>query len=188
MSRPYDARAMRSREALQEALLALIAERDLDQISIRDITLRAEVSYPVFFRRYASKEQLLEDIATAEVRNLLSLSLPIFEANRQEESLQALCRYVDEHRPLWTRLLTGGAMSAMRKEFTRIAAEISATLDTADAWLPIDLSAPFFAGGMFEILGWWLRQPEDYPIENVVRIIRALIIRSAEMPGDVRLA
>lgn len=187
MSRPYDARAMRSREALRTALLALIEEQPLDQISIRDITNQAGVSYPVFFRRYATREQLFEDIATEEVRRLLGLTQPIFETQSPQESLRALCGYVNEHRALWTRLLTGGAATAMREEFMRIAREIGSTRERRNPWLPTELAAPFVVGGLFEILAWWLRQPEDYPVENIVTIIDVLIVRSTAQPVDVTL-
>ncbi|WP_296305404.1 TetR/AcrR family transcriptional regulator [Pseudomonas sp.] len=180
MSRPNDARAVRSRDALRAALLALIETRPLEQIAIRDITTQAGVSYPVFFRRYASKEELLEDIATAEVRELLSLSLPMFEAEAEVESLWVLCRYVDDHRALWTRLLTCGAAPAMRAEFMRIAKQIG---ERSDSWLPVELAAPFVVGGLFEILAWWLSQPSDYPMGNVVQIIDALVVKSVLRPS-----
>ncbi len=184
MSRPNDARALKSREALQAALLSLVEERPFNQVSIRDITTRAGVSYPVFFRRYAAKEQLLGDIATEEVRKLLSLTAPIFDADQQEESVRALCAYVSDHRQLWSQLLTGGAAPIMRDEFKRIAREIGGTRQPANPWLPTDLAAAFVVSGLFEILAWWLSQPDDYPIEKVVRIIEILIVRLASIPLD----
>lgn len=188
MSRPEDPRALRSREALRSALLRLVAERPFDQISIRDITVRAGVSYPVFFRRYETKEELLADIAAEQVQRLLTLTLPIFNAHMQEESLRALCGYVEDHRLLWTRLLTGGAGPAMREEFKRIAKEIGGTQPRINPWLPTELAASFVVSGLFEILAWWLSQPSDYPVENVVKIIDTLIVRSTARPVDIQLA
>jgi AcrR family transcriptional regulator len=189
MSRPDDARALRSRKALQDALLALIEERAFDQISIRDITGKAGVSYPVFFRRYGTKEQLLEDIATEEVRRLLALTVPMFyaEAEPGDLSSRALCDYIDEHRSLWSRLLVGGAAGAMHEEFRRIAKEMGETRERRNPWLPVELASSFTASGLFEILAWWMRQPADYPIENVVAIIDTLIVRSTARPVDVQL-
>jgi AcrR family transcriptional regulator len=187
MSRPNDARALRSREALKNALLELIEERSFEQIAIRDITNRAGVSYPVFFRRYETKENLLDDIAAEEVRRLLTLSVPIFNAHQQQESLRALCGYVDEHRVLWTSLLTGGAGPMMRAEFMRIAKEIGSKEPRMNPWLPTELAASFVVSGLFEILAWWLRQPSDYPIANIVTFIDTLIVRSTARPVDVRI-
>lgn len=187
MSRPDDARALRSRKALHEALLALIEERPFEAISIRDITAQAGVSYPVFFRRYATKEQLLEDIATDEVRRLLSLTTPMFDADTGDSGLRTLCEYIADHRALWARLLTGGAAPVMREEFRRIAREMGETRERKNPWLPIELGPSFIASGLFEILAWWMGQPADYPIENVVKIIDTLIVRSTARPVDVQL-
>lgn len=187
MSRPGDARALRSRQALQTALLALIKDKPFEQISIREITTHAGVSYPVFFRRYETKEQLLEDIATDEVRRVLGLTAPMFEADTEGGSIRALCEYIDDHRSLWARLLTGGAGPAMREEFKRIADEIGQGRGRKNPWLPRDLAAAFIVSGMFEILAWWMRQPADYPIGNVVILIDTLIVRSTGRPVDVQL-
>lgn len=187
MARPDDPRALRSREALRNALLSLVEERPFEQINIRDITSRAGVSYPVFFRRYQTKEDLLADIATEQVRQLLTLTVPVFHAQAQDECLHTLCGYVEDHRLLWTRLLTGGAAPAMREEFRRISLELADRRPRANPWLPVDLATSFVVGGLFEILAWWLAQPTDYPTENVVKIIDTLIVRSTARPVDVQL-
>lgn len=187
LSPSNDARALRSRDALRAALLELIEQSPFEQVTIRDITRVAGVSYPVFFRRYASKEELLEDIATEEVRALLSLTSPIFDAHRQTESLHALCTYIDGRRAMWASLLTGGAASAMREEFMRIAKEIAGTRERSNPWLPTELAASFVVSALFEILSWWLKQPADYPIENVINFIEVLIVRSTARPVDVEL-
>lgn len=187
MSRPDDARALRSRKALHDALLALIEEQPFERISIRDITAKAGVSYPVFFRRYGTKEQLLDDIATNEVRRLLALTTPVFDAETSDMSLRVLCDYIDEHRSLWGPLLVGGAANAMHEEFRRIAKEMGETRERKNPWLPVELASAFTASGLFEILAWWMRQPHDYPIQNVVTIIDTLIVRSTARPIDVHL-
>ncbi len=191
ISNPRDARVLRSREALRSALLRLLEQKPLDQISIQDITSEAGVSYPTFFRQFAAKEDLLEDIAEDEIRRLLSLTMPLFDEQQQKQALQALCEYVNDHRSLWTVLLTGGAATAMREEFIRIAEEIGRTRDhkgeRTNPWLPLDLVGRFVVNGIFEILAWWLRQPEDYPMENVMTFLDVLVVRSTAQPVDVKL-
>jgi AcrR family transcriptional regulator len=187
MSKPDDARALRSRDALREALLGLIEKQAFEQISIKDITSTAGVSYPVFFRRYATREELLGDIAAEEVRRLLALTVPVFERESEDSSLRVLCDFVREHRKLWTTLLTTGAKSIMREEFIRIAKGIASTHKHRNPWLPTDLAAAFVVGAIFEILAWWLRQPVSYPIENVVTLLDVLVVRSTARPVDIKL-
>src|SRR6187551_2309610 len=107
--KPARQRATRTRTALTGALLSLLEERSQEQITIRDITTRAEVGYATFFRNFPDKEALLHDLAAGEINRLLTLTLPIFYGVDSESSYRALCAYVWEHRKLWTGLLTGGA-------------------------------------------------------------------------------
>ncbi|PLK26754.1 TetR/AcrR family transcriptional regulator [Novosphingobium sp. TH158] len=187
MSRPDDARALRSREALRAALLALLEERPFHEITIRDITGRAGVSYPVFFRRYGSKEDLLEDIAADQVRRLLETTYPAMVPGQPEASLAQLCGYVEQHRALWKSLLTTAAAGAMRAEFARISQETGDTGPRMNSWLPVSLASRFVASGLFEILAWWLAQDEDYPVANVITLLRELIVQPMLVPRHVAM-
>jgi AcrR family transcriptional regulator len=186
-TRPDDARAQRSIDALRAAFLELLERKPLEDIAIREITDGAGVSYPTFFRRFGSKHELLEDIATEEVSKLLSLGQAAFGKTEATSSAEDLCRYVQQHRALWAALLNGGAADAMRAEFKRIAEETAYTRPRANPWLPIDLAAPFVTSGVFEILAWWMRQPDDYPLENVVTLFNALIVETTARPRNIVL-
>jgi len=187
-TKPDDARAQRSIEALRFAFLDLLEHKSLDQISIKEITDAAGLSYPTFFRRFASKQELLEDIATEEVRNLLHLGETAMTRRQTAESAGHLVEYVQRHRRLWSVLLTGGAASAMRQEFMRVAREIAARRPRTNPWLPLDLAVAFVTSGIFELLAWWMSQPEDYPVANVITLFDALINDSVGRPRNIALA
>ena len=55
-----DARAVRSARAMEAALLALLARKPLEQITIREVAAEAGVSYATFFRHHPTKEALLD--------------------------------------------------------------------------------------------------------------------------------
>lgn len=174
-------------EALRAAMLALIERKPFNEISIKEITDTAGLSYPTFFRRYAGKEQILEDIAAEEVRRLLSLGRATIEEPDRTGSSARLCDYVHAHRRLWKALLTGGAEGVMRTEFIRIAREIAQTRPRQNPWIPDDLAPAFVTSGIFEILAWWMRQPDDYPIARVIKLFDALIVEPAARPRKIEL-
>lgn len=186
-TKPDDARAQRSIEALRAAILALVEEKPLEQISIREITDTAGLSYPTFFRRFASKEELIEDIATREIGSLLALGRAAFTRRHAGASADDMIRYVHVRRTLWKTLLNGGASMAMRKEFMRLAREISAEGPQVNAWMPVDLGVSFVTSGIFELFAWWLRQPEDYPLGNIQKLFAALIIEPSARRRDIGL-
>lgn len=180
-------RVQRTIDLLSNALLALLERNAIEDVSIRDITEKAGVSYPTFFRRFDGKEDLLNHIAAEEVRRLLGLSQQAIAKTPSEDSGQLLCDYVQVHRKLWKTLLNGGAAPVMREEFMRAANEIASSGQRANPWLPADLAVPFVTSGVFEILAWWMRQPEDYPEANVITLFDALIIDSVRKPRKIQL-
>ena len=169
---------------MRSAFLTLVEHKPLEDISIKEITDAAGVSYPTFTRRYASKAELFDEIATVEVRKLLSLGHAAFEGP-PEGNATDLCYYVHEHRKLWAVLLNGGAAHVMREEFKRIAKEMAYTRPRVNPALPIELAVPFVTSGIFELLAWWLRQPEDYPLGHIVTLFNALIVDVTARPRSV---
>lgn len=188
---PTDARQIRSRRALTGALLSLLDEKPFEAITIREISLRSGTGYATFFRHYPTKEALLGDIASHEIADLLRFTMPILRDANSLESTRALCRFVGEHRKLWTALLTGGAASIVREEFIRQAQLLPRNHGPSQSWLPSDLGVAHGAGGTIDLLKWWLAQPDDYSPEQVASILNRLIIaplvgHHAHLPEDER--
>lgn len=183
---PDDARTRRSLEALRSALLALLADKSFEQISIKEICDKAELSYPTFYRRFASKEELLSHIAAEEVQSLMQLGGVPAQGSRTSPA-DRMCQHIQAHRALWKALLTGGAADAVRAEFIRTARTIAESQPRANPWLPVDLAVSFVTSGMFEIFAWWLNQPADYPIGKVVKLFDALIVETTARRRDISL-
>lgn len=175
-SRSNDPRAIRSRDALRSGLLDLIAARPFEQISIREITKAAGVSYPTFFSNFSSKEDLLGDIATDEIRELTWLMIEHLDPRNPADSAEAVCHFVELRRPLWTTLLTHGAASLMREEFLRQAREFVRRHGLINPGVPGDLTAAVAVSGMFEVLAWWLRQPASYPVNRIAKYLELLVL------------
>ncbi len=170
-----DARMLRTRAALRAALLSLIDEKSLDQITIRDIVAEAGIGYATYFRHHPTKAALLDEVAADEIKQLVQLTFPVLSQSGHRASSLALCHYVDSHRALWTALLTGGAAGAMREEFIRAAINAAPAFKQENSWLPTELGAIFGVTATVEILAWWLRQP-DYPLPKIAEILDRLVI------------
>jgi AcrR family transcriptional regulator len=179
---PTDARQVRSRMALNAAMLSLLEEKTFDQITIREISARAGTGYATFFRHYPTKEALLGDVASEEIAGLLALTIPILHAADSYESTLALCTYVGEHRPLWSALLAGGATAIVREEFIRQARGLIESLADPAEWLPRDLGVVHGTGATIDILGWWLANGHDQSAQDTARILHRLVI--APLVGD----
>jgi AcrR family transcriptional regulator len=171
-----DARAVRTREALRRALLRLLELKPLEQITIRDICEVADVGYTTFFRHHPTKESLLDDVAAEQIGELVGLTLPLADPSDPHAASVALFTYVDEHRKLWSTLLTGGAERAMRDEFLRLSREIAATRGRPGVWPPADIATILVVSSTIELLSWWLRQRKPWTIEQVAEIHERVIM------------
>ena len=173
---PSDARQVRSRKALNEALLGLLVDKPFDQLTIREISSRAGTGYATFFRHYPTKEALLSDVASEEIADLLARTTPLLYDANSYESTRALCSYVDEHRNLWSALLTGGAAGIVREEFIRQARQLAVGAAKPESWLPPDLAVVYGTGGTIDLLAWWLAQEEPFSPDQIAGILNRLII------------
>ena len=171
-----DPRAVRTRQALRRALLDLLKHKPLDQITIREIAATANVGYVTFFRHHQAKEDLLHEIAAEQVRRLIELMLPALEASDTHTAAVALCTYVDDHRTLWSTLLTGGAAGVLREEFLKLAGEVATPRSNPNNWLPPELAVTFNVSCTIELLTWWLRQKRPLSIKRIAEIHERIII------------
>lgn len=179
-----DARALRSGQALRDALLALLERKPFDQITIRDICAEAGVHYATFFRHHSSKEGLLDDIAKDQIQQLNRLTLAIRGAEDYQAGFRALCAYVEEHRALWSTLLNGGAGAAMREEWLRQSRLVAASEAPVDSWLPKELGTICAATLIAETLAWWVAQPEVlYSVDEVAAILYRSLGHFITAPG-----
>ena len=91
--KPLDARVRRTRNNLRDALIILSLEMDYTSITIRDITTEADVGYATFFRHYRDKDELLHDVLTFALDDLIDYVAPAIEAS----DLPTLGRLIFEH-------------------------------------------------------------------------------------------
>ncbi len=171
-----DARVIQTRRALHQSLLGLLEHSALERISVREIADRAGVGYNTYYRHYPDKETLLEDIVAEEIEQLVSLSVPVLDAEDTLAACRTLCGYVDENKTSWKTLLTGGASGSLREEFVLRSREIAESRARENDWLPIEIGVVIITSGIFELLAWWLSQENPLPIDRVASICQQIIV------------
>lgn len=171
-----DARVQQTRASIRKAFLKLLKKKPMEQITIREIAAEAAIGYTTFFRHHQSKEDLLNEIAAAEISHLIELALPTLGAVDAREATLAMCHYIAKHRVLWATLLTGGAANSLRDEFIRLSLQVAASWKTNDTWLPPEVGVILVTSGTIELLAWWLRQKNPIPVEKLAAILDKTVI------------
>lgn len=174
-------RAQEKRQALRQAMLELLDQRDLADITVADIAKAAGAGYTTFYRHFPGKDELLEEIAAEEINKLIDMVLPVFGTGADEASRvaasQRFCSYIDEHRDLWRTLLTGGASGRLREQFIGLAREIARQIPQAHSGLVHpEAGCVFGVGSTIELLVWWLEQADPISVDEFSRVYQHLVI------------
>jgi AcrR family transcriptional regulator len=174
-----DRRIQRTQQLLGEALVALSAEKGYDNVTIRDITERANVAYITFFRNYKDKHELLLqqlEQVVAELESIAHRAAPEYidmAAYHETEGLQ-IFRHVEQY-PNFYHLLAYG--SARRHIQQALSALIQMHFEDHQTTIPNDIAANHCAVSLIGLIEWWLDHKMPYPPEHMAQIYYRIIVK-----------
>jgi AcrR family transcriptional regulator len=181
-----DRRIVRTRGALQEALIGLILEKGYDAITVNDIIGRANVARSTFYAHHGGKESvLLEGIGA--LREFLSKAQreARVDSNARVPLLAfslAMFEHADGHRDLYQALMRdqGGAaaMHAIRQMLARLIhreMNEAALAGKKAASVPVEAAIRFTTDAFLSVMTWWIDAKPRMTPEAGDRIFRQLI-------------
>ena len=177
MSIALDARVVRTRNALRQAMIDLAAECALDAITVRAIAARAGVGYATFFRHYVDKEALLADVADVLTGDFLAQVRPLLHQKDRRGAARSLCAFVEGQLPIHQALIAGGAGETVRAGMLRQTLE---TLGRARGPTPRgpldDLLLFHLTSSILNLLAWWLRNLDAVNADAMAEIIERTVL------------
>lgn len=153
-----DRRVRRTYQLLSDALIDLTLSEGYDNITIRDITDKADVAYATFFRHFNDKDDLLHMTLNSLIETIEGLT---YEPPQMFDEGYQIFLHVQAHNKLYRVLLSSrGAYSIIEKLKRTIAANMledciphfKPSLQSA----PPDLVTYQFASSIISLVQWWL--------------------------------
>ncbi|MCB0033830.1 MAG: TetR/AcrR family transcriptional regulator [Anaerolineales bacterium] len=193
-----DPRVKRTRRLLGNALVSLILEKAYEQITIKEITDRAEVAYITFFRHYDSIDELLMQVL-GNGMTALRVEIEKLAAQSAEHPIDAEGSLIFEHvalnHELFQILLESSGAAPIRKQ---VQAEIAQLfLQTCDllhregCLIPGQVAANHIAASLLALIEYWLVTGMPYSTEQMGRIYGQMIngatvtaVQNAEVIGN----
>lgn len=175
-----DRRKARTRRWLQKALLALIQERGYENVTIQDITDRADTARVTFYRHYKDKSELLMDcLATfyEELRPYLKQMSPNELPDMDDEPLNLLLyRHVAAHHHLYRALLCGPLAALVQRQIRVYLAEyvqenLTAIMAGQEVGMDFHVVANMTASSSLGMIVWWLENDRPCPIEQLAKSV-----------------
>ena len=185
-SQSQDMRARRTRKWLQAALIELMKERPFEDIQIKELTARAQVSRAAFYLHYRSKEELLlsqVDVIFNEFHAEVSREIARGNVDRKQFSIQ-LFQYWERYSETLRLVLQAGNPDILLdrlKTYTAVIMKDSAAKTGQPARDPRlqELIAGYVAGGAYMLLTQWITQKMPFSAEQM-----GLLFDSLTAPCD----
>lgn len=163
LSNSLDPRVKRTRKLLQGAFMALMAEKEFQNITIQDITQRAEVNRATFYAHFEDKDAL----ANALLRTMFQEKLDsrLSEAHFSVENLRlltlAVCEFLVD--------FTGHCLKPHAQPILNLP--------------PIDKQLQLY---LYEVLAGWLKESQLPNAESVAMVVSWAILGPALRWSQVR--
>lgn len=171
-SQKTDARVRRTRDALGDALVALMQEKPFDTITVQDVLDRAHVSRSTFYSHYSDKDDLLMSDADDFFERI---SMALSEHGDKSERVfpvQEFFTHIAEVQPFYKALVKSGQfqenMELARGHFARGIERRLSELSRGQSIPANERSAIAFthAGAVLSLLSWWLdRGMHESPVQ-----------------------
>jgi AcrR family transcriptional regulator len=177
MSRLLDARVVRTRQALRQAMTELAEDRPLDAITVRAIAARAGVGYATFFRHYVDKEALLADVTDVLTQEFLARIRPLLQQHDRRGAARSLCDFVLEHEALYRALIAGGSGETVRGEMLRQCLATVAEVRARKPDGPLDdLIVLHLVSSILYLVAWWLGNLATVDAATMAGIVERLVL------------
>ncbi|WP_163859401.1 TetR/AcrR family transcriptional regulator [Paenibacillus elgii] len=188
--RAMDRRIKRTRQAIQEALVSLIAEKGFDSLTIQDIIERADINRSTFYYHYEDKQDLLQQ----SIREMLEQA--VTEIESAKNSVQAagtsfkynpmprfVCLFEHIHRNReFYRVMVGHVPGFIWKTIEMIKEHILKDItllnsDPQKLQVPGPFLAHYAAGALMMVIKGWLDKDlpysADFMAEQLTKIMRS---------------
>jgi hypothetical protein len=177
-TQPIDRRTRRTKRALQDAMLSLAEERDLESITVQEITDRADINRATFYQHYRDKDALISSALDALFEEVTVEDRAFTDQHQTLSSevvpapLVTLFRNLEKRRFLFSRIYCGSDKSgfALRlqifeeQQFYRVWRDMQLVPQPgsppvqARAWVGTSIVRAFVT--------WWLIHGERVSVET----------------------
>lgn len=153
-----DRRILKSQDAIKKALIELMAEKSFDQISLQEISDRANVSRRTIYLHYLDKFDLLDRLIEEHINELKDLAESASDMDFIDGNL-IWFEYFESHYLFFSTMLASKGAPSFRRQFLEfviegLKGEVNLT-EGKNNGINGEVILRFIAGAYVEIVEWW---------------------------------
>lgn len=181
-----DRRVRRTKKLLGEALIAEAREKGYKNITIQDVTKRADIGYRTYFRHYTGLDELLISLAQDKLDQIYEiLDLPQLgnlDGNPLEyfqEIGQKIFLHIENNQVNIRFLLLDDSMGFVFKPVMKRATERleSFLSNLPQENIPSTLAAHHIISSVFSLIRWWLKNDNQPSSREMGGIFSDLVVK-----------
>jgi len=195
-----DRRVRRTRKALREAMQSLMSEKGYDQVTIEELTERADIGRTTFYLHYSAKQDLLleqfDELLSQLVDQLADIPLSSWSQqgqvlameNHPERPVSAIFHHAADNSELYSLVLHGEgvdqASQCLQEMMTRAVTsffdpKLGNNSEKLNLQFPVELFGNYFAGALLGMIKWWLDEEMPYTPEEMEDIFFQMFLPGA---------
>jgi AcrR family transcriptional regulator len=168
-----DRRIRKTREAINQAFIELMAERDFDKITINDIAERANMNRGTIYLHYIDKYDLLEKCIEEHLERMIQFcTLAGAEDQISGLCLLAMFQYFEEHILFYSSMLKNKGIPCFRDRLLLIISQgMSERLKAGDRNRggSDEIAIQFMASAFVGVVEWWIKNNMPYSPQYMVQ-------------------
>ncbi|ALS29732.1 TetR family transcriptional regulator [Paenibacillus sp. 32O-W] len=177
-----DPRVVRSKADMRKALLQLMAQKPFAAVSITDIVKQAKYNRGTFYANYANKEDLLDDMISETIKDLLrSFRAPyekvnVFYPHELHANSIMIFDHIAQHADFYAIVTRSDALPVLKeKMFVSLKRIIMEELVHDDSDVDPELLVVYSLHALLGLIFHWIESgfahPPSYMQEQLVKIL-----------------
>lgn len=176
-----DRRVEKSKVAIKNAFIELMSEKNFDQITIQDISDRANVGRRTIYDHFIDKFDLLDKLIEEHINELRKLCKSASELSFAEGNLLWF-EYFERNYPFFSTMLTSKGAPIFRNQFLEfVIEELESEVDVNERinkGYSKDILLKFFGAAIVEIVESWITNGLSEPSHVVAEQLGMLLDRN----------
>ncbi|MGD2253629.1 MAG: TetR/AcrR family transcriptional regulator [Anaerolineales bacterium] len=188
----HQRRRVRTRKQLQAALLALILEKGYENVSIQDITDRADLARATFYLHCKDKDELLwsviEDVIHATERQILEDFTGVIPVHPEYFAFCNIFQHVEGNRDTYQVILgSKGSAEMFHRVHRYLVEETLSDIRSFNVYAGLspspEITAQIVVGSLLSLAIWWLETPNEYSSQDMAGVLYQTLFHRAP-PSD----
>lgn len=172
MTDQEDRRVKMTKRLLKDALIELLATKDIYHLSIRELCEKADVNRTTFYKHYTSQFDLLTDMENDLI--VLVNEAIAKNANRRERIIEEACRYLEENLQFARLLINNNVDPAFPQKLfslTTIREAVVKNVKTDDDPALLPYGYVYQTYGAYQVISQWLNKDRREAPKDFARLL-----------------